>query len=105
MILRLSGENVDLERLIFVKPMKTIDFDISLDKDLYEPGDKVTLNISPYYKGEVYASVHVVDVSSFLKVPKYKHQPSLPSMVFLEKEVEDCMGDFEYSDEYIDHIF
>ena len=39
MILKVSGPNINLERIIFVKPYKTIDFDISMDKDAYEPGD------------------------------------------------------------------
>jgi len=36
-----------------------------------------------------YASIVVTDTSSFLKVPKPKQSPSLPSMVYLEKEIKD----------------
>ena len=49
--------------------------------------------------------MQVTDVSSLLKVPKYKHQPSLPSMVFLENEIDQEIGEFLYSNEYIDHMF
>jgi hypothetical protein len=38
---------------------------------------------------QFYASIVVTDTSSFLKVPKYKLSPSLPAMVYLEKEIKD----------------
>ena len=50
MILKIQGENINLERIIFVKPMKTIDFDIAMDKEAYEPGDGVELQISTDFK-------------------------------------------------------
>jgi hypothetical protein len=55
-----------------------------------------------------FASITVTDTSSFLQVPKHKHMPSLPSMVFLEKEIKQMNGEideFEYSDEFVDALF
>lgn len=60
---------------------------------------------------ELFASVTVTDVSSLLKVPSYKLQPSLPTMVYLEKEVklvgedENIPDSLEYSNEFIDANF
>jgi hypothetical protein len=105
MILKLVGETVNLERLIYVKPQSIIDFKISTDKAAYSPGDEVSLTISSEFPNPLYASIKITDVSSLLKVPRYKHQPSLPSMVFLEKEILDSPEEFLYSDEYIDYQF
>lgn len=66
----------------------------------------MSLSITSDFSSPLFASVHITDVSSLLKVPKYKHQPSIPSMVFLENEVSfDKPGDFLYCDEYIDFQF
>jgi hypothetical protein len=73
MILKLVGENVDLERLIYVKPQTTIDFSLSTDKDAYSPGDQVALTISSDFPEPLFASIKITDVSSLLKVPRYKH--------------------------------
>jgi hypothetical protein len=37
---------VNLERLIFVKPSKKLEFNISTDSDIYQPGKKVLLNVT-----------------------------------------------------------
>jgi len=93
MLLKLVNveKKINLERLIFVRPQETLDINIAFDKDLYEPNDKVGLKISSNagLDKNILASVKVTDVSSLLKIPKYKHQPTLPSMVFMEKEVLD----------------
>lgn len=68
---------------------------------MYSPGDRVSLKVSSSHMiGGTFASICVTDVSSLLKVPKYKHQPSLPSMVYLEKEALDenmRLDEFWYS--------
>lgn len=65
----------------------------------------MVMNLETSESEPVFASMSVVDVSSLIKVPKYKHQPSIASMVFLEKEIYDSIGDFEYSSEYINHFY
>jgi hypothetical protein len=50
----------------------------------------VTFDANQVDKEElVFASITVTDLSSFLKVEKAKLPPSLPAMVFLEKEIQD----------------
>jgi len=112
MLLKLTNDakTINLERLIFVKPQETLDISISFDKDLYEPNDKVAVEISSKagLDKNILTSVKVTDVSSLLKVPKYKHQPTLPSMVYLEKEALDQnqnIQEFLYSDDYVDFMF
>jgi len=83
------------ERLIFLEPRSTLPFTITTDKEDYQPGDKVNVNVNfdpelaRFIKKDekFYASITVTDTSSFLQVPKHKHMPSLPSMVYLEKEI------------------
>jgi len=61
-----------------------------------------------YYPRRYFASISVTDMSPFVKVPEAKHQPSLPAMVYLEKEVMTLnanVNEFKYSSEYIDHLF
>jgi hypothetical protein len=45
MILRVTGIDFVLERLIYVKPKETIPFELTLDANYYEPGDLVGLSI------------------------------------------------------------
>jgi hypothetical protein len=55
-----------------------------------------------------FASVTVTDYSSYIEIPKYKHSPSLPTMIYLEKEVKQVnekVDEFLYSHEYIDPYF
>ena len=62
-----------------------------------------------------YAAVQVSDVSAFLKVPKYKQAPSMPTMLLLEQDTRslgaslyskrDNYGEFPYSNQYIDSQF
>lgn len=83
---------VSLERLIFLKPKSRVPFTISTDKEEYQPGNEVKLEVQLDEAGEdaeekFYASITVTDVSSFLEVPKQKLMPSLPAMVYVEKEV------------------
>jgi len=104
------------ERLIFLRPKNTVPFSISTNKEEYLPGDQVNISVQldnstlaandPDEK--FFASLIVTDVSSFLEVPKHKLTPSLPSMVYLEKEVKQMNGEideFQYSSEYIDPFF
>jgi hypothetical protein len=46
----------------------------------------VKLSLSSLESGSLYTSIKVFDVTGMLKVPQYKQSPSLPSMVFLERE-------------------
>jgi hypothetical protein len=55
-----------------------------------------------------FASVTVTDYSSYIEIPKFKHMPSLPTMIYLEKEVKQVnegIDEFLYSHEYIDPYF
>lgn len=104
-------DSVNLERLIFLKPMNNIKFKLSTEK-AYQPGDNVELGINVAQDGrsgeKFYASIVVTDTSSFLKIPKYKQAPSVPTMIYLEKELKQPDGqvnEFQYSDEYIDSLF
>ena len=86
-----SIAKINLERLIFLKPQSNINFEILSDSSTYSPGDRVEfdIRIPPSDEDEkFYASIVVTDTSSFLKVPKYKAMPSLPAMVYLEKEIK-----------------
>ena len=83
---KLNGRVANLEILFFMPPKSTIDFDISLDKESYSPGDKVKLSLTSEETGSLFTSVKVFDITGMLKVPQYKQSPSLPSMVFLERE-------------------
>jgi hypothetical protein len=84
------------ERLIFLQPKSTLPFTITTDKPDYQPGDKVNVNVNfdpslTEFMGKdekIYASITVTDTSSFLQVPSYKHMPSLPTMIYLEKEIQ-----------------
>lgn len=75
--------------------MNNIKFKLSTDK-AYQPGDNVELNLNVAQDGrngeKFYASIVVTDTSSFLKVPKYKQAPSVPTMVYLEKELKQPDG-------------
>lgn len=85
----------------FLKPKETIDFDIKVDRATYIPGDIVSLELSTKATGNLFTSLKVFDVSSLLEIPQYKHHPSLPSMVFLEREQFELYlkkGEFWHSD-------
>ena len=110
------GTMKKLERLIYVHPLHKLDFKIETNEEVFEPGQKaiitVKLPIQPSGKLESYekyfAQVIVTDVSSYLQVPKHKWAPSLPSMVYLEKEIkqdDEQIDEFLYSREYIDYDF
>ena len=89
-------------------PQSIIDFDLQLDKEEYSPGDRVTLDISTKDNGTLFTSLKVIDVSSLLRIPQYKHSPSLASMVYLEREMYELNinpGSFFYSHEYVEHMF
>jgi len=91
---------INMEKLIFLKPKTKVPFIIQTDKDEYQPGDKVQLDVqlgetSADSEEKFYASITVTDVSSFLEVPKEKHMPSLPAMVYLEKEVKQMNGEVD----------
>ena len=111
---------VKFERLIFLKPKNpALSFSITTDKEAYQPGDQVSIslqldNTSPTISTssspseKFLASLTVTDISSFLSIPSHKLQPSLPSMVYLEKEVMQLNGEvdeFQYSNEYLDGFF
>ena len=105
---KVTGRVANLEILFFMPPKSTIDFDISLDKESYSPGDKVKLSLSSEETGSLFTSVKVFDITGMLKVPQYKQSPSLPSMVFLEREqyqLEITPGEFQLSNEYVEHWF
>jgi len=79
LMLRISDEtNTIQERLVFLRPdtETIIPFKLTTDKDDYQPGDKVSIEIevTPQEFNEeesFHASVVVTDVSSFLEVPKH----------------------------------
>ena len=103
---------INLERLVFIKPKNTIDFDVFTDKEEYSPGDQVDIEVaipsSEDSTSQFYASVMVTDTSSFLKVPKFKQAPSVPAMIYLEKEVKQqdgAVNEFQHAQEYLDSTF
>ena len=91
------------ERLIFLEPRSTLPFSITTDKEDYQPGERVDMNVNfdPSLAESIaederfYASITVTDTSSFLQVPKHKHMPSLPAMVYLEKEIKQLNGEID----------
>jgi hypothetical protein len=127
----LSVEEVDeknpqvfYEQLVFVQPQvrfneQAVAIRTNYAEDAYAPGDLTDLTVTidtaqlgNYNSDEdLFASVTVTDVSSLLKVPSYKQQPSLPTMIYLEKEVKLVGEDYdeektlEYSSEFIDSNF
>ena len=67
---------INLERLIFLIPNSIINFDININKNIYQPGDSVELKVtipnnSSNPDEEYYASITVTDISSFLEVMKH----------------------------------
>lgn len=117
-----SWNSLLYERLIFVMPqVRFAEQAVTIDSnaDEYAPGDMVDLQVTINTdqlgnfdsEEDLYASVTVTDISSLLSVPSHKLQPSLPTMVYLEKEVKLVGNDWaltdslEYSDEFIDTNF
>ena len=108
-------EVANFERLIFLKPKSTIGFSIDTGKKYFQPAQEdvevsVSLDSMPADTDDekFFASVVVTDYSSYLKVPKHKYQPSLPTMVYLEKEVQhqnEQIDEFPYATEYLDDMF
>ena len=106
---------IDLERLIFLQPPEGSipEFEVTTDKDAYQPGEKVNLEVSvtpsaTMEEEQFYASVTITDLSSFLEVPKHKLMPSLPAMTHLEKDIKQLNGkvcEFDNSADYIDTMF
>ena len=43
--LNIKDEQNAIEKLLFLKPPNTVDFDINLDKPSYQPGDEVKLSL------------------------------------------------------------
>ena len=111
------------ERLIFLVPKARFTDSavaINTDSEEYSPGDLVDVSInidtaalSAFDDDEdLFAAVTVTDVSALLKVPDHRHGPTLPTMLYLEKEVqlaqtEDFLliKELEYSGEFIDAAF
>ena len=65
-----------------MKPKTEIEVNIKTDRAAYEPGDRVEVEIEASKTSidddeEVWVSIVVSDLSSFLKVPSFKQQPSL----------------------------
>ena len=101
-----------MERLIFLKPKQDLQFSVETNSKDYSPGDQVDITVSvpqPSSKDETfYASVVVTDTSSFLKVPKFKQQPSVPTMIYLEKEIQNpdlSVDELLYASDFIDSTF
>jgi hypothetical protein len=65
-----------------------------------------TVKLGKYEKA--FVSVSVTDLSPFIKVPEHQHMPSLPSMIYLEKEIRQLNGhidEFDNSKEFIDVFY
>ena len=78
-----------------MEPKSSIPFSIDDRKDGY--AIKLDSNLDDE---EVYASVTITDTSSSYKVPDYKHNPSLQTQVYLEREIRQIDGEideFDYS--------
>ena len=72
--------------------MEPVVADIITNEPDYQPGDPVKIKLNVDGRNiesdeELFVSVHVTDLSAYYKVPKYKVGPSIPTMVYLEKEV------------------
>jgi len=93
---------------VFVLPSHWIQADVLTSNLTYSPGDKVDLSVQVPQSGDFYASLVVTDLSSYYRLPKGKHPPSLPAMAYLEKETKPLngkLGEFLHSDEYLDDLF
>lgn len=117
-------------RMVFVKAKVKFERDAvsvshkgSRADGTFEPGDPVKISVS-IDKSKLkhneaaetfFAAITVTDVSSLLKVPKRKLQPSLPAMVLLEQDTHtlgkslfaqrDEPGTFDYAHEYLDNQY
>ena len=105
-------DKIDLKRKIFLMPPSKIDqFEIKPNKPSYAPGENVVINVLLDQKSlpdeKFFASIVVSDISSYQRLPTFKQSPTLPSMVYLEDEVEesDSKGQFLYSGEFIDPFY
>jgi len=109
---------IDLQRRIILLPDKKIGAKITTDKEDYSPGEQVTIQVELDDKlsahsldkdEKAFASIVVTDVSSYYRVPKHQLGPTLPSMVFLERDVEqtatDDKGEFLYWQDFVAPFF
>lgn len=101
------------EIIIIQRPSRTLQVDITLDSDLYMPGDQVNYQITVRDRKtqqivkdrEVLISVTATDESVFTKVEDRKLPPSIGAAVYLENEVMKIENELYYSNQYIDHWF
>eukprot|EP00347_Sterkiella_histriomuscorum_P004662 403359590 len=107
------------ELLFFKKPLDHLLVDINLGERLYQPGDYVefdvivrdssTQNPVGYNRNRPtersFISVIVSDESVNYQLENGKHPPSLPAMVYLEKEIKNVDNQFQNSEDYIDYIY
>eukprot|EP00698_Gefionella_okellyi_P004784 TRINITY_DN1442_c0_g1_i1.p1 TRINITY_DN1442_c0_g1~~TRINITY_DN1442_c0_g1_i1.p1 ORF type:complete len:1311 (+),score=348.63 TRINITY_DN1442_c0_g1_i1:56-3988(+) len=86
-----SEEEVQAERLVFIRPAHPLQVVVTADKASYAPGDDVKLTINTQVSGQaVPAVVHVTvtDESVRQMLEKRKFPPRLPEIVYLETEVQ-----------------
>ena len=92
-----------------MRPSSDISLDITFNKPSYQPGDLVNMSLSLSDSAPsnetFFASLTVTDISSYLSIPPDKLMPSLPSMIYLEKEIKNLNGEldeFPWSAEFLD---
>jgi uncharacterized protein YfaS (alpha-2-macroglobulin family) len=101
------------EILVMMKPDKSLEVIINLEKQTYQPGDLVNYEIQVRSKGstrlvtdrDVFVSVVATDDSVFSKIEGRKQPPSLGAALYLEGEVKKTQGELYYSNQYIDHYW
>jgi len=79
------------------EPNEQLEFELSVSEDNLDSDETV------------FASVTVTDMSSLFRVPDHLRPPSLPSMVYLERDTNrfetDQLGVFSYWQDYIAPFF
>ncbi|CDW88298.1 a-macroglobulin complement component [Stylonychia lemnae] len=105
------------ELLFFKNPSETLMVEITTSKQVYKPGEFVEFQVQvldrdtrqPVYKRNSYErsfiSVTVTDNSVFSQIQRRQQPPSLPTMVYLENEVNKTNNEFFNSDQYIDYMY
>eukprot|EP00347_Sterkiella_histriomuscorum_P007254 403349667 len=107
------------ELLFFKKPAEHLNVDILVSDRVYKPGEFVefevqvlnSLTLQPvgYNKSDPldrsFISVIVSDESVNYQLDNRRQPPSLPAMVYLEKEISVIDNQFFNSEDYIDYIY
>jgi len=97
--------------MFFVKPAKKLNVEVQLDRENYVPGETVNFEVlvtddeGNLVEDDTFVSVFITDDSVFSRVEQRKQPPTIASQVLLEHEVKKNNYNFDYSRDYVEHMF